>query len=179
MSERRKKKLVDNFQYRLIGRIVGYWLIYQVTLLNFLFCMRLLQEGPGNVLDQLGRFGMEFVLPSLACFAILVPAFAWDAVKFYHRVAGPVYRFRQAMQAIAAEATIRPVKLRDGDELVEMQEDFNRMLDTLARRGGVTLEQPGSSSAPANEPTAFRLVPTNAFLDEDNRGQDETRRTAL
>ncbi len=138
MSERRYRKVVDRFQHKLIVRMVLYWFIYQVTLWNFLFCWRLLQQGRGNLLQQYNQFFWEFY-PMLFCFLILVPVFAWDAVKFYHRIAGPIYRFRVTARQIAAGEPVRHVKLRQGDELAKMEEDFNAMIDTLARNGGLTL----------------------------------------
>lgn len=156
MSDRRHEKLVDNFQYKLIVRMVLYWTIYQVTLFNFLFCWRLIGSGGGNIVVQYGQFLREFY-PMLICFVILVPAFAWDAVKFYHRVAGPIFRFRSAAQDIAAQRPVRRVKLRESDELTEMQDDFNDMLDTLARLGGVELigNEPAAASADSSAEIAI------------------------
>lgn len=138
MSDRRHQKLVDHFQHKLIARMILYWTIYQVTLFNFLFCWKLIEAGEGSVIAQYVQFLQEFY-PMLICFVILVPVFAWDAVKFYHRIAGPIVRFRSLARDIAAERPVRRVALREGDELTEMQDDFNSMLDTLVRIGGATL----------------------------------------
>ena len=145
MGDRRHRKLVDHFQYRLIVRMVLYWTIYQVTLFNFLFCWKMIEGGEGSIIDQYGQFLQEFY-PMLICFAILVPAFAWDAVKFYHRIAGPIVRFRSVARDIAAEQPVRRIALREGDELTEMQDDFNSMLDTLVRNGGIQLIEGGSDA---------------------------------
>jgi len=138
MSDRRRRKFVDNFQYKLIVRMVLYCTVYQVALFNFLFCWKMIAAGRSDIVGQYSQFLQEFY-PMLICFAIFVPAFAWDAVKFYHRVAGPIFRFRAMAREIAAEQPVRRITLREGDELTEMQDDFNSMLDTLARRGGVEL----------------------------------------
>ena len=53
--------------------------------------------------------------------------------------AGPIVRFRSVARDIAAERPVRRVALREGDELTEMQDDFNSMLDTLSQNGGVQL----------------------------------------
>jgi len=134
MSEDRKRIWVDGFQTKLFIRIGVYWLIYQVALLNFLFVWRLLKEGAGDPLDQYARFIQEFY-PALICFAIVVPILAWDAVRFAHRLIGPVWRFRKTMQEVSAGQPVRPIKLRQGDFLLEMKDDFNGMLDALQRQG--------------------------------------------
>ncbi len=138
MPERRRRRLVDSFQYKVAVRLAVYWAVYQLTLWNFLFCWRLLEEGQGNLFQQYGEFSREFA-PMLICFLILVPAFAWDAVKFYHRIAGPILRIRSAARDIADGRAVRYVRLREDDELTGLQDDFNDMLSTLARSGAVTV----------------------------------------
>ena len=76
----------------------------------------------------------ERPLPDLFCFALVVPFFAWDAMRLTHRVVGPLNRFRRAMREIAAGESVRLVRLREGDELDDMQRDFNAMLDQLQKR---------------------------------------------
>jgi hypothetical protein len=139
MREDRKKVWIDGFQTRLFFRIAAYWLIYQVALLNILFVWRLLQEGPGNPLEQYGRFFLDFY-PALICFVLVVPILAWDAVRFSHRLIGPLYRFRKTMQTIANGEPVRPIKLREGDFMLDMRDDFNRMLEELQRQGANVLK---------------------------------------
>jgi methyl-accepting chemotaxis protein len=134
MREERTKVWIDNFQTKLFVRMGWYWLIYQVSLWNLVFVWRLLQEGPGNLLEQYGRFWLDNAPALVGCLALL-PILAWDAVKFAHRVVGPIYRFRQTMRAVAAGEAVRPIKLRQGDFLIEMQDDFNTMLEKLQRQG--------------------------------------------
>jgi hypothetical protein len=163
--ERRRVKIVDQFQRKLAVRMIVYWLIYQLTLFNFLFCWRLLSEGSGNLLEQYGRFVADY-WPIIICFLIVVPALAWDAMKFCHRVAGPIVRFRQISRDIALGKPVRRIKLRDGDELMELQKDFNAMLDRLAADHAIELVAPGSSKAAAADPVddelADELLATNA-----------------
>jgi len=166
MGDRRHQKLVDNFQYRLIVRMVLYWTIYQVTLFNFLFCWKLLEGGEGTIIQQYGQFLQEFY-PMLICFAILVPAFAWDAVKFYHRIAGPIVRFRSVARDVAAERPVRRIKLRDGDELTEMQDDFNSMLDTLVRLGGAQLVEDRRNTDSDGPTVELAIVSGDSSTDEE------------
>ena len=45
---------IDGFQSQLFIRVLAYWLIYQISLWNFLFVWRMLQEGPGDLAEQYG-----------------------------------------------------------------------------------------------------------------------------
>jgi hypothetical protein len=139
MHEERKKVWISGIQTRLFLRMGVYWLVYQVCLWNLVFVWRLLQEGTGNPLEQYGRFCLDYA-PALLGSAALLPFLAWDAVRFFHRVVGPIYRIRQTMQAVAAGERVRPVKLRDGDLLIDMRDDFNRMLEALDRQGAPVLK---------------------------------------
>ncbi len=134
MSEDRKKVWIHVFQTKMLIRIGVYWLIYLVTLWNLLFVWRLLQEGPGNILDQYGRFLQDYYPPLLLLIALL-PIAAWDAIKFIHRFVGPLVRIRHAIEDLTAGRPTHPVKFRDGDYLLELRDEFNAMLESLQRRG--------------------------------------------
>jgi methyl-accepting chemotaxis protein len=132
--EERKRVWVDHFQTRLMWRIIGYLGLFLVVLVNFLFAWKLMLEG---VHDPLGQWLEMFrdYLPVAVCLLLLVPAMAWDAIRFSHRLLGPMVRFRRTMQSIARGELVPPIKLRQGDHLTELRDDFNIMLDALQRRG--------------------------------------------
>lgn len=48
-----------------------------------------------------------------------------------HKMAGPVYRFEQTCKAIADGDFSQRVRLRQGDQLTELQQDFNAMMDRV------------------------------------------------
>ncbi len=48
-----------------------------------------------------------------------------------HKMAGPVYRFEQTCKAIAKGDFSQRVHLRKGDQLMELQDEFNKMMDRL------------------------------------------------
>lgn len=162
MSGRRRQKLVDQFQYRLIKRMVVYWAVYQLTLWNVLFCWRLLVSGRGDVFQQYGQFCREFY-PMLLCFLVLMPAFTWDAVKFYHRIAGPIVRIKRTARDVAEGRPVRRVVLRKGDQLMELQDDINDMLDYLAQRGAVTFVDPTQDAGvPGDDATSEATGPAGS-----------------
>jgi len=134
MSDDRKKIWVNQYQTKLFIRIAMYWLIYQLAVWNFLFVWRVVQEGPGNPLEQYWGVFLDYY-PTLIIFGVIVPILAWDAVRFTHRMVGPVVRFRRAMQEVSEGKLVRRIKLRPNDFLTDLQDDFNEMLEGLERRG--------------------------------------------
>ena len=48
-----------------------------------------------------------------------------------HRFAGPIFRFEKSAQAVAGGDLTHRVSLRTGDELMELQEEFNGMVSGL------------------------------------------------
>lgn len=48
-----------------------------------------------------------------------------------HRFAGPIYRFEKSAQIVASGDLTHRVSLRTGDELLELQEEFNGMVASL------------------------------------------------
>ena len=134
MAEERKKVWIDPFQTKLTLRIAAYLGLFFIVFLNFLFVWKMVEEGP---LDPWQQFldTMRANVPVIICLLILVPVMAWDSVRFTHRLVGPLVRFRKTMQTIADGEPVRPIKLREGDYLIEMRDDFNKMLEELQKRG--------------------------------------------
>jgi len=53
------------------------------------------------------------------------------SVFISHRFAGPIYRFEKSAQAVAKGDLTHRVSLRTGDDLMELQEEFNAMIASL------------------------------------------------
>lgn len=51
-----------------------------------------------------------------------------------HRLAGPVYRFERSARSVGAGDLTHRVHLRRGDELVDLQDEFNAMVESLQGR---------------------------------------------
>ena len=58
-------------------------------------------------------------------FVVVISAF------LSHKMAGPVYRFEQVCKAIAKGDFSQRVHLRQGDQFMELQDDFNAMMDRV------------------------------------------------
>jgi hypothetical protein len=132
--EERKHVWIDPFQTSLVWRITGYLLMFLVVLMNFLFAWKVATEGFHNPVEQFLDMVRQY-LPVVLCLLVLVPIMAWDAIRFSHRLLGPMVRFRQTLKSITAGEPVRPIKLREGDYLLDVRDLFNEMLDALQRRG--------------------------------------------
>ena len=66
--------------------------------------------------------------------AIYLAAVALVAVYLSHKLAGPIYRFELSSRIVAGGDLTHRVRLRKGDELVELQDEFNGMVEALHER---------------------------------------------
>jgi hypothetical protein len=143
MIERRRRIWVDPFQTRLFVRIALYFVLYQVVLgVHVLLSLYI-----GARLETL--LGLKGVLICLVFTAfnmtLLGAVFIYDAVRFAHRLVGPLHRFRRTIRAVASGDEVELVRLRQGDFLREMKEEFNEMLQALEQRGAVVVKPTGAT----------------------------------
>jgi hypothetical protein len=151
MRERRKRIWIDGFQTRLFLRIGLYFVLYQVAVWAAAVIGR---HVTTRLESALGEGGAAFCQSLLLMGVVLVGIlFLYDAVIFSHRVVGPLYRFRQVFKAIAAGEEVSLIRLRKRDYLVEMQNDFNEMLQVLEQRGAIVLK-PATTREEEKEPAA-------------------------
>ena len=135
MRNRRKKLFIDSaVQGAIARRLILHWIafffivfftlplwqLYSRTDLSAPFSMLILQ-------------GWAASAPVFIILLATLPMFIWDSVKLSHRFAGPMYRFQKAIQEVAAGEEPRPIKLRKGDFWTDVADDFNAMLERLAR----------------------------------------------
>jgi methyl-accepting chemotaxis protein len=146
LTDERKHVWIDQFQTRLALRIGAYLALLPLVLINLLFVWKLAAEGVNDPLAQLVSL-LRDSLPIGVCLLILVPVMAWDAIRFSHRLVGPIARFRKSIQELARGEAVRPIKLRDGDYLTELRDEFNQMLEHLQRQG-VPVLRPNVPSEP-------------------------------
>jgi nitrogen fixation/metabolism regulation signal transduction histidine kinase len=148
-QEQRTKVWIDNFQTRLTLRIGLYLVGFIIVVVNSLLAWSLIEYGAGNLVQQLLEL-LNRYLAVWVCLFLLVPVMAWDAIRFTHRIVGPIVRFRRVVRDIAQGEPVRPIKLRAGDFLTEFRDEFNEMLIALERRGVAVLKPLDPSVEPAN-----------------------------
>ena len=138
MMEKRRKVWVDRFQTYLSIRIALYFVFYQFTVWFLVIVGALSYE---SLEATLGREAATawFVLAGGVVLALGI-GFIIDAVRYSHRIVGPITRFRKAIKAVTAGEEMDLMDLRKGDLLLPLKDDFNEMLKALEQRGAVVLK---------------------------------------
>jgi methyl-accepting chemotaxis protein len=145
MKEKRRKVWIDRFQTRLALRIAFYFAFYQAAVWALVLFERHVLTAMEAVFGA-SPSGLMVFLTALVVFQGLI--FIYDAIRFSHRVVGPLYRLRKAIRAIADGEEIELVTLRQGDFLQELKDDFNAMVEALEERRAITLKQTQNTTAP-------------------------------
>lgn len=138
MRQKRKKIWIDRFQTYLTLRIVCFFAVFQVAVWLVVRIERDILNSLEKIFGQGAITVWFFFLGGIIAFMGLV--FTYDAMRFSHRLVGPLYRFRKTIQAIAAGEQVDLVTLRKGDFLQDMKDDFNEMLKALEQRGAAIVK---------------------------------------
>jgi len=77
-----------------------------------------------------------------------------------HRFAGPIYRFEKSAQIVSSGDLTHRVSLRTGDELLELQEEFNGMVASL--QGLVQKDRNLAGHLAERLAAAMKKLPDNA-----------------
>ena len=136
-SMRRRRKLIKaRLQLRLVGAFAGLAalaMLLQFLVLGYLMTTAAAEiEGGGGELAAAVPGALLVVLGFSAL--ILLPCFVGLGVIFTFRIAGPVHRFEQFLDNVAAGQQIGPCRIRDADDLHSLCEAINRATEPLRRR---------------------------------------------
>ena len=123
-----KKKLQFSYMTLIILSVLAGLLIMAVELtftLNDVFDKYPVLLQP--VYDHFPAFAYGFIYKIIiyVIFVVLISAIV------SHKMAGPVYRFEQTCKAIAKGDFSKRVHLRKGDQLTDLQDEFNKMMDRV------------------------------------------------
>ena len=142
MRNQRGRLYVDpTFQKKLLSRVLLYWVFYHGTVWHLMFLLHFvgvgMKQDPAAPPKSFGALYVEFTgehLWVILCFLVMLPVLGRDMLKFSHRIAGPLVRFRNTLQSMVDGKPVATVKLRDKDFLTDFLVVFNRMLDTWNAR---------------------------------------------
>lgn len=124
----RRKRLIDTkLQLGLVIQLTGLAVV--AMMLQFLYLgSRLVGElerleGPGGELaHQLPIVLLEVFSVSIL---LLVPVVVAVGIVLTHRIAGPIYRFRQYLGSVARGEQSQPCRIRKGDHLQDLCDVIN------------------------------------------------------
>ncbi|MBI5209249.1 MAG: methyl-accepting chemotaxis protein [Elusimicrobia bacterium] len=127
--QRRTVLVKRSLQLRYIGMVFLSVLISSLIVggdIYYSIAHRVLAVDP-SLATVINQFNMII----LAKLAIYLGLMVLISLYVSHRFAGPIYRFEKSAQAVAGGDLTHRVSLRTGDELLELQEEFNAMLASL------------------------------------------------
>jgi len=87
--------------------------------------------GKINPYEVLSEVRYQLILRVTCILFVTLIVIGIFAIFFLHRVAGPVYRFRQIFLRVNRGETPPAIRLREGDFFMETAEEINRLLERL------------------------------------------------
>jgi len=132
----RKKTFVDpKVQGALVRRMVLHWVVFFSVAALVAFALQVLANPFRPIEEHLRELWWTHG-PFLLVLFLMLPVFIVDTIKLSHRFAGPIYRLRNVIRAIARGESYQPLKFRELDFWQGLAEDFNEMIERLkAERG--------------------------------------------
>jgi methyl-accepting chemotaxis protein len=135
--KRRRFSIVDrSLQYRFLAFVLAYGLITIIILAVSLFLPDVINMNDENLSMELRGAAAERILtlhmrvwPSIIA---VICIFGLHSFRTFHRIIGPLYRFRWAFDKIGKGDLNFRVKLRTKDYLIKEEEMFNEMIDAIA-----------------------------------------------
>ena len=112
------------FAMLVIAFFVG-WVTYYITWNTIANTPDFTLYGLPAVFETVNQSLIKWVI----VFVVMIAGFS---IFISHRIAGPVYRLEQTTKLIASGDLTHRVHLRSGDELMDLQDAFNTMTDSLA-----------------------------------------------
>jgi methyl-accepting chemotaxis protein len=136
-TRRQQYSIVDrSLQYRVLAIIVTYSLVIVLFLIVCLFVPDIMAMSNEDLSWEIRAAAAEklLTLHSRVWPAIIamVCVLGIHSVRIFHRLIGPLYRFRWAFAEIAKGALNFRVQIRKNDYLHRENESLNKMIDALA-----------------------------------------------
>ena len=129
-ANRRKKKVVSlSIQGAVTLRIVTHSILFVWSV--FIVCLGMLYMlGPVENSESLDRIRTICLSAIGISTVVILPAIVYDSIKFGHRMAGPIVRFKNLLPKIGVEK-VEHVGLRKNDFWQDFPAEFNAMIDRV------------------------------------------------
>lgn len=147
MRLRRRRLLIDMLQVRLLLQAWAYILVALVACALIVFSplvveLRTIDASGGDPNGTATRF-LELHRTFWPVIAVVFLLTGIHSILVSHRIAGPIYRLRVTLDAIADGKPVRPVRLRRNDYLMREAAALNRVIARLQAM------EPSADSTPA------------------------------
>ncbi len=140
-THRRKNVYIDkDFQTRFILKFCALVAVGAALTIGFLYFLSMHSTTVSFVQAKVKVMTTaDFILPVLIQTVLVVMGFvslASIAVTLIvsHKIAGPLFRFKQTLKELSDGNFSNQVRLRKGDQLIEVAGDFNQMIVVVRAR---------------------------------------------
>jgi methyl-accepting chemotaxis protein len=171
-TRRQKYSIVDrSLQYRVLAIIISYSLVIVLFLAICLFVPDILSMSNEQLSWEIRAAAADklLTLHSRVWPAIIamVCVLGIHSVRIFHRLIGPLYRFRWAFAKIGEGDLSFRVQIRKNDYLQKEKKTLNEMIDALARQCE-TMQHAGSGALDS-------LIALEHGADKDSGGHNPDR----
>lgn len=169
-AARRRLFLNPELQIYYVTRSAGMAAAYFAAAVHVAFLAEAVADWQGGADVLLPLRGYPEYLERNAALLLaglaLLPALTFALFRQMHRVAGPLVQFRHALTAVRKDEPVGPIRLREGDLLSELREEFNACLAARAARRGEPFggKPAAAAAAPAGPPTVRVSAPAALLL---------------
>jgi hypothetical protein len=121
-----RKRLIADLQVQgaLTVRVVIYWMLCLVAIGTLLLLWRMV-VSPLSPFDQQLRDLWGLYRPAAVVSLLLLPIVILDMLRLTNRFAGPLFRMRGVMRALAQGKPVNAVQFRKDDFWQDFARDFN------------------------------------------------------
>jgi len=135
-KHRRRTFLIKaGLQLRYMGIIVSTMLLvaFGVGWIIYFTSWNRISDTQDLSIDKLADIFNEVNGILIQWVAVFIVIIALLSVFVSHKIAGPVYRLERSAKVVASGDLTHEVRLRHGDELLDLQEAFNSMAEALRK----------------------------------------------
>ena len=128
LTPRNRYVVEPEVQKSLLARTLGYWCA-SVLVVGLTLAIWEAVSGPPRPFLDFFYFDWLFEQYGLVLLAatVMLPIVMLDVLFTSNRVAGPIFRMRRSLRALAAGEYVQPIKFRDGDFWHELADEFNAL----------------------------------------------------
>lgn len=126
-----KKDLQVKFILFILLSVLFGMVLFSYQFLTFL--QDIFQNHP-ILLQRVYEEGPKLIYPLIIKSTIFFALLAIISALLSHRIAGPIYHFERICKEIKKGDKQARVKLRKGDALSDLAEEFNSMLDVITKK---------------------------------------------
>lgn len=128
MSQKRKRLMIDpTVQWAVARRVALHWFGFFALLLAVNSLLGMLVEVPEKTIADSAVTSFQRQVPQIVIMLLILPIFLRDTIRLSNKFAGPMYRLRLGLGALADEKPQAPIKFRSSDFWQDVAERFNRV----------------------------------------------------